>query len=179
MSEHQTTTGSGREAQVEALLEPILVELDLELHDLEIVSGGTVRVVVDRAAATGPGTGVTVGELARVNRDLLGALEVAGTLPNWALEVSSPGVERDLKRLRHWERLETGVRVRVVLFDAGDHGQVLEGAFVGVDGSTVRLELDGGESVAVPQEAIRRARTVFEVKKGEKRAPSRARRTRD
>jgi ribosome maturation factor RimP len=83
--------------RVRALIEPIVAGLDLELFDLE-QAGAVLRVTLDK-----PG-GVDVADLTETTRALSRAFDehdpIAG---QYTLEVSSPGLERQLRTARHWE----------------------------------------------------------------------------
>ncbi|MBI2346197.1 MAG: ribosome maturation factor RimP [Deltaproteobacteria bacterium] len=82
---------------IEALVAPIMTELGLELIDLAIRPGPgrwTLQLSVDY-----PQGGVTVDDCARLSRSIEGVLDVEGNIPAaYNLEVSSPGVDRVLKR---------------------------------------------------------------------------------
>ena len=83
---------------VSELLEPVVLSLGAELVDVEW-SGSTLRLVVDAA------DGVTTDQLAKVNRMASPILDQHDPVPSrYTLEVSSPGVERNLTRPGHYER---------------------------------------------------------------------------
>jgi len=84
--------------QVHDLLEPIVATLDVELVDVTF-TGGTLRVTVDR------NDGITTESLAEVNRLISPILDQHDPIPGrYTLEVSSPGLERPLRRLSHYQR---------------------------------------------------------------------------
>lgn len=145
-------------ARVREALAPILVDLGLDLYDLE-QRGGTVQITVD----TPPGSesGVTIDTLSLVHRLLDKQLDQEGDLlTHFGLEVSSPGVERSLRRPEHFRR-EVGKVVAVRLSDVESAERRIQGELVGADDSGVTLRLpDGDRTVAYTQ--IDRARTVFE-----------------
>jgi ribosome maturation factor RimP len=81
--------------------------LGYELVDAERSAGGLLRVTIDRVPGhsydTGPGDAIMVEDCERVTRQLQYALEVDGV--DYArLEVSSPGLDRPLKKPADWER---------------------------------------------------------------------------
>jgi len=81
--------------------------LGYELVDVERSAGGLLRVFIDRVAGksydAGPGDAVTVDDCERVTRHLQYALEVDGV--DYArLEVSSPGLDRPLRKPADWQR---------------------------------------------------------------------------
>jgi ribosome maturation factor RimP len=81
--------------------------LGYELVDVERSAGGLLRVFIDRVAGCsydgGPGDAVTVDDCERVTRHLQYALDVDG-IDYARLEVSSPGLDRPLRKPADWER---------------------------------------------------------------------------
>lgn len=152
-------------SRLEGLLAPILEELELELYDVEVKPSpveGLVRVTLDRANASGPGTGITIGELGEVTRQLDYLLDVEDFISfSYRLEVSSPGVERELTRPSHYER-HMNDEVRMVLREATSDGQnVLRGTLVGFDGISVTVACEDGVARETTLDAIKKARTVY------------------
>lgn len=78
-----------------------------ELVDAERSAAGLLRVTIDRVAGhayeTGDGVAVTVDDCERVTRQLQYALDVDG-IDYVRLEVSSPGLDRPLKKPADWQR---------------------------------------------------------------------------
>jgi ribosome maturation factor RimP len=92
--------------ELETLLESTLAGLGYQLIDLEVSgSGGLVRVFIDQDR------GVTVEDCAAVSNHLTRLLAVEG-VDYERLEVSSPGLDRPLKRTEDFARYR-GERVRV------------------------------------------------------------------
>jgi len=89
-------------AQVEEIVEPIAHRSGLEVADVELLGQGSrtvLRVVVESAGESAPG--VTVEELARVSEVLSRQLDLRDLIPHaYTLEVSSPGLDRPLKKDR-------------------------------------------------------------------------------
>jgi len=81
--------------------------LGYELVDVERSAGGLLRVFIDRMAGhsyeSGPGEAVTVDDCERVTRQLQYALEV-DAVDYARLEVSSPGLDRPLRKAADWQR---------------------------------------------------------------------------
>jgi ribosome maturation factor RimP len=97
-----------------------------------------LQVRVDRPDAV-PGRGITVEECAVVNRSLQPWLDQTQALgPRYVLEVSSPGIERPVRWLEHWERF-TGQDVNVRLPGQGR-----------VRGTIVRVLRETGQVVLRP-----------------------------
>ena len=106
-------TGIAQESVVERVrstLEPVLVRDGYELVEVEWVRGGgrfTLRVFVDKAG------GVNVDDCQLVSRTIEPILDVEDFIePAYNLEVSSPGVERPLRKPHDFERF-AGQRAHV------------------------------------------------------------------
>ncbi|MDH5758640.1 MAG: ribosome maturation factor RimP [Gemmatimonadota bacterium] len=127
-----------------------------------------LQLRIDRLDAE-PNAGVTIDECAAVSRGLEEWLDGYAGLPErYVLEVSSPGVDRPLGRLRDYERFsgrKVAVKGRGTL--AG-RARRLEGELLGPvldeeDGEfrAIRLRLPGGDEVEIPREEIAGANLVF------------------
>jgi len=85
------------------VVERTVVGLGYDLVEVERVSAGLVRVTIDRVAGDPRGEFVVVEDCERVTRQLQHVLEVEG-LPYERLEVSSPGLDRPLKKEADYRR---------------------------------------------------------------------------
>lgn len=98
------------EGAIEAIAAPVIEAHGLTLVDIDVRGGGrrtAVRFFIDR-----PG-GVRVGDCQRFSEEVGDLLDVANLVPgNYDLEVSSPGLDRELKKDREL-RWAVGRRVRV------------------------------------------------------------------
>ena len=143
--------------RVRTLVTPIVTDLGLELYDCEF-AGGTLRVVID----TPPGSpgGVDMEQLSLATRLVSRELDHSDPIPGrYTLEVSSPGLERSLKRPEHFQR-ELGKTVSVRLHAPLDGRRRLEGTLAAADGDRIVVRTEQGDvDVALGQ--IERARTVF------------------
>jgi len=135
-------------------LEATLAALGYELVDLEMSRGGLVRVFIDK-----PG-GITVEDCAAVSNHLTRVFAVE-EFGYERLEVSSPGLDRPLKRLEDFARFagrDASVRLKL----PRDGRRRLEGRVVGVEEGKVLIEVEGKRwSVAMTE--IDRARLVPDV----------------
>src|SRR5882672_8321315 len=91
----------------QAAIERTVTGLGYELVDVERSARGLLRVFIDRVPgrsyASGEAGFVTVDDCEQVTRQLQYALEVDGVVYE-RLEVSSPGLDRPLKRVADYER---------------------------------------------------------------------------
>lgn len=115
---------------VEELLRPVVDDLGYELVDVRLQTDRGRRVLcllVDR-----PG-GINLDECGRLSREIGPHLEVADLIPGaYVLEVSSPGVQRPLKRAEEFQRFR-GERVVVKTATAVDGRKTFRGINRGVD----------------------------------------------
>lgn len=104
------------------LLEPLVSAHGLELVEVEYLlqHQWTVRLMIDRANVTiipgfgvAPGEGVGIDECAEISREVSALLDVEDVIPHtYQLEVSSPGVQRPLRKLQDFIKF-CGCDVRV------------------------------------------------------------------
>jgi ribosome maturation factor RimP len=141
-----------------ARLEAPLADLGLDLFDVVRTGKGrgtVVQVMVDR-----PG-GVdleTVTEATRVVSPLLD--EWPGIDSVYTLEVSSPGLERPLRRPSHFAGAR-GMSVTIRCRDEAGVARRVRGLLVGSDEEGCTVEVDGAPQ-RIPFDSIEQARTVFE-----------------
>jgi ribosome maturation factor RimP len=144
---------------IAAAIEPVLTTLGLELFDLQFTGSGrarTVRVIVDRDG------GVDLDAISATAERISPVLDAHDELGSFALEVSSPGLERPLRRPDHFRRA-VGETVSVKVRGADGEVRRLRGELIGADehGITVGVA-DNGPGEHVDYSQIVQARTVFE-----------------
>ena len=135
---------------------PIIEELGLELVDVEFSGRGpdqSLCLYLDR-----PG-GITVDELQEASRAVEAALEVAEVVPgSFRLEVSSPGIDRPLKRLEDFSRY-IGEKVRLKAFaPLPDGSRQIRGVLVKAGERGVEIEADDGHRLVLAYDDIASAR---------------------
>ena len=150
---------SGRIPEVEQELDRRVTELGFELVDVEWAGSSKrpiIRVRID-VLDSPIDRRVSIDDCVHVSRAIEPWLDgVEGLAERYVLEVSSPGVERPLKRRRDWSRFrgsEVAVRGREVL--AG-RAKRLEGVIEGLDeaSGTVRLRFEDGAEVDIALDEI-------------------------
>lgn len=141
---------------LEGLVEPTLAGLGYELVDMQVSNRGRfLRIFLDK-----PG-GITVEDCAAVSRHLSRVLEVEG-IDYDRLEVSSPGLDRPLRKAADFARYAgQKVDVRMRLADASGRRRYV-GVLRGIDGATATVEVDGA-AVSLQLEGMDRARLVPEL----------------
>ncbi|HET7340177.1 MAG TPA: ribosome maturation factor RimP [Methylomirabilota bacterium] len=144
-----------RELRIEEVVQPVLRDHGLTLVDLEWRPHrprGVLRLYVDK-----PG-GVGIEDCQRASRELGDLLDAANLIEEgYDLEVSSPGLDRQLRKDREF-RWALGKRVQCWV--AG--GEEFRGRLVDVDAARLTLERDG-ERLDLPRERVTKAKLEAEV----------------
>lgn len=147
--------------RVRELTEPLVTHVGMELVDVEFLREGgrwVLRLTLDK-----PG-GVGLDDCQEISRQVEKLLDVEDVIePAYALEVSSPGIERPLKTRAHFERF-AGKDVEVKTFaPIGDPPRKnYKGRLLGMTPEdAVRIEIDGTE-YQVPLEKIAKAHLAID-----------------
>jgi ribosome maturation factor RimP len=141
---------------IEGILEPTLTGMGFELVDAQVSNRGRfLRIFMDK-----PGGGITLEDCAAVSRHLSRVLEVEG-IDYDRLEVSSPGLDRPLRKAADFARFAgQKIDVRMRLADATGRRRYV-GLLRGIEGTTATVEVDG-TPVALQLDGMDRARLVPE-----------------
>jgi len=142
--------------RLEKVVEPAVAGMGYELVDVQASNGGRfLRLFIDK-----PG-GVTVDDCAAISRHLTRVLAVEG-IDYERLEVSSPGLDRPLRKATDFARFaghKADIRMRTA--DAAGRRRFV-GMLRGADAGQVSLELEG-RVVALALEDVDRAKLVPEL----------------
>ena len=131
--------------------EPVALQLGLRLWDVRFEKEGGdwfLRYFIDK-----PG-GVNIDDCERFSRQVETSLDEADPIPQrYYLEVSSPGVERELKK--EWHFMENiGKRVNAKTIRALDGQRSFSGKLMQYEDGTIKLELVEGGEVSIAQEQL-------------------------
>ncbi len=122
------------------LLEPTVESLGYELSDLEVRIGGrhgALRVFIDKP------DGIGLADCEKVSRAISALLDVEDPLPGqYDLEVSSPGLDRKLTKVEHFQRFE-GETVKVQMRFPIEGRRRFRGTLVSADDENIVVEVDG------------------------------------
>ena len=144
------------------VVEPYLAAEKLELDDLELSGRGRGRVL----RVTIDGDGVDIDRLAELSRGLSRLLDDEPALQDaYRLEVSSPGLERSLRRPSHFHK-SIGREV-VVKAMTGEEKATYRGLLSDADDSSLTVDTDAGRVVVAYDEVVN-ARTVYRWEKAPK-----------
>ncbi len=142
-------------------LKPVINELGYSVWDIEYVKEGAdyfLRFTIDRKE------GVNIEDCEKVHRAIDPLLDELDPIEDaYHLEVSSPGIERDIKYDWHYEVL-IGEKVELRLFaplEAYPGQKVFVGILKSYSEGNIVLDIDGAE-YTVPHASVSKARTVFD-----------------
>ena len=150
---------SGLDAKLAAIVTPTIVDLGYELVRVTVIGrdNPTVQIMADRA----DGAAMAVEDCESISRAVSAVLDVEDPIQgNWTLEVSSPGIDRPLTRVKDWNRY-AGHQARLEMDMPVDGRRRFVGIILGADAEHARLRLDDGAEVTLPLEHMRRARLVL------------------
>lgn len=130
------------EERVENLLQDKIAELGYELYDVEYAKEGKnyfLRIFIDNEK------GIDLNDCEKVNDGIMDLLDEADYIKEqYFLEVSSPGIERVLRKDKHLDSA-MGETVEVRLFKPINKEKQLEGILTGYDKETITLMYENDE----------------------------------
>lgn len=142
---------------IQQLIESAIVDMGFELWGVQLISSGkhdTLRIFIDKE------DGVTVDDCADVSHLVSGILDVEDPIQNrYTLEISSPGLERNLFTLAHYEKY-VGHYIKLSLRVPFEGRRRFNGLLSAVENDEVVLQIDDEEYV-LPFEMIEKANVVF------------------
>lgn len=149
------------------LAEPYVRDAGFDLIEVQYgrePSGWVVRLFIDAPADAGAGSMPVVAKVGlddceRVSRDVSAALDVADLVPHaYQLEVSSPGLDRPLRRERDFARF-VGESARIRLIDGVEGRRNFLGTLRAAKDGRVEIACDG-RSYEIPIDDIQKANLV-------------------
>lgn len=151
---------------IRAIAERVAASRGLDVWDVQSrreAIGHVVRVFIDRPGPAGTAEeSVSIEDCEQVNREISTILDVEDPLPfSYTLEVSSPGLDRQLRGEGDYRRF-SGRLAKVVVSEAVDNQKAFEGRLRGVDAGAVMLEAPNGRMHRLPMRLITRARLEVE-----------------
>lgn len=145
--------------QLYALLEPVVTDMGFEL--VRISFGGANRPVLQIMAERADGT-MSIDDCTALSREISTIMDVEDPIAgNFSLEVSSPGMDRPLTRLKDFDRF-AGFEAKVVLKIAQDDRRRFRGVVLGTSSDDVMLRLeDEGGDVSFALDDIQSAKLII------------------
>jgi ribosome maturation factor RimP len=149
--------------KLQSLIEPVTTGQGYELVDVELKTepgvGLVLRVFIDKPGSTG---GVGLDDCAAVSRELSAVLDVEDAIPaRYSLEVSSPGLNRPLKKESDFARF-IGKKAKIrTSRPVGESRRNFSGTLVGVEAGKVKIDV-GDQVCEVPVDDVEKANLVYE-----------------
>lgn len=139
------------ESIVEELVSPIIESEQIELADIEFKKEGPhkyLRVYIDKPE------GISLDDCQKVSEYLSEKLdEIDPIEENYFLEVSSPGLDRPLKKQEDYHKF-TGREVEIKLYEPIDNKKLIEAELLGLEDSLVKVKFENGDILEIPLEKI-------------------------
>lgn len=147
------------EEKVRGIAKPIVDSLGYELIDVEYLAGGNrakLRLFIDKEG------GVTLDDCEKASRYVGYALDVEDPMStSYVLEVSSPGLDRPLKKPSDYERYK-GRLVKIKTKVPVNDQMLFIGRLSGIINEKVKIKLDGEKDLSISLDDISSARLEVE-----------------
>jgi ribosome maturation factor RimP len=150
---------------VSTIAKPILESMSLDLVDIEFGRVGpdaVLRLFIDKEE------GIMLDDCAAFSRELSMILDIEDVIAcNYTLEVSSPGLDRPLKKQSDYDRFVGRlIKVRTYqpfLDDSGNKRKTFLGKLEGLVDGIVKISLSEGQTASIPLEQVAKANLEFEL----------------
>lgn len=144
--EHNTTMSdliakAAIDRRLAEIVAPVIEDLGFELVRIRLMSGKntTLQIMAER-----PEGGIEVDDCAEISTAVSATLDVEDPiLDAYTLEVSSPGIDRPLTRLKDFETFE-GYEAKIETSEMIDGRKRFKGVLAGVEGDEVLINIEEG-----------------------------------
>lgn len=145
------------EEKVEKKLEPIINNLGYELFDVEYAKEGKnyfLRIFIDNE------TGINLDDCEKVNNAITDILDEEEYIKEqYFLEVSSPGIERVLRKDKHLQK-NIGKQINIKLFRKDENGnKEYIGYLKDFNDQTIKIEED--KKIDIERKSISQIKTIY------------------
>lgn len=123
------------------IISPVIEDMGFELVRVRLMGGKTniLQIMADR-----PEAGITVDELGEISTAVSATLDVEDPIvEQYVLEVSSPGIDRPLTRLKDFEMFE-GYEAKIETDELIEGRRRFKGELAGVEGDEVLINIEEG-----------------------------------
>ena len=145
------------EERVENLLEKTINDLGYTLYDVEYAKEAKnyfLRIFIDKA------DGIDLKDCEKVNNAITELLDEADYIKDmYFLEVSSPGIERVLRKDKHLKQY-IGEEIEVSLFKSINGNKQMQGILESFDSENIALKYNN-ETIEIPRKGISLIKTVY------------------
>ena len=145
------------EEKVRNLVKPVIEGMGFRLFDVEFKPerGWVLRIIADKEG------GITIKDCEDISKKISALLDVEDIIPfSYFLEVSSPGLDRELTKPEHYEFFK-GRLARLILRTPVNGMREIVGRIEGVSNGIVVIKTEKGETFHVPLSYIARGRLEF------------------
>lgn len=144
---------TAEDRQLLELLDPVAEAAGYEIVRVRLMGGEEARrlqIMGERPMqADGSGGDMNVEDCARLSRAISQVMDAADPITGeYLLEVSSPGVDRPLTRLKDFDTYE-GLEARIELDRMAEGRKRFKGVLAGVEGDNIGIDLEGEEHTAL------------------------------
>ena len=132
---------SAIEKKLLEIINPVISDMGFELVRLRLMSNKEITLQIMAARPTGY---INVDECAEISTAISAVLDVEDPfIDAYHLEVSSPGIDRPLTRLKDFEEFE-GYEAKIETVDLIDGRKRFRGTLAGINGSEILINLEEG-----------------------------------
>jgi ribosome maturation factor RimP len=146
--------------KVVEIIQPVIENMGMDLEDTELMKMGRkvlLKVFIDKEG------GVSLHDCEQVSREIEAQLDVEDPIPySYTLEVSSPGLDRPLKKPRDFKRF-CGKKARVITTTPIDKQTFFIGEIIAADENEIKLLLPKEKEVTLRYSDISRAKLEIDV----------------
>lgn len=145
------------EEKVENLIKEKIENLGYDLYDVEYAKEGPnyfLRIFIDKSE------GIDLSDCEKVNNEIVDKLDEADYIKEqYFLEISSPGIERILKKDKHLEQ-NIGAEVQIKLFKKDENGQKeYQGILKAFNENTITIQQE--QEINIERKNIAQIKTVY------------------
>ena len=147
------------EEKIEELVTKPITDLGYRVYDVMYVKEGKdnfLRIFIDNDK------GISIDDCEKVNDAITDMLDEADLIKDqYFLEISSPGVERNIRKDKHFEE-SIGKEVNIKLFKPLENKEKeITGILKDFDKETVKIETDKNEEITIPRNNISSIKWAF------------------
>lgn len=144
----------------ENLVLPIVEEEKFELVDIEYKKEGPnwyLRIYIDKP------NGITLDDCQKVSEQLSDKLDKEDPIKeNYFLEVSSPGLDRPLKKESDFTRFK-GEMVEVKLYETLNGSKTIEGELLGLENNNIKVNVDNVGLMEIPKDKVALTKLTIKI----------------
>ncbi len=148
------------EIKISEIVEPVIQDLGFNLYFVKLTSDTESTIL--QVMAEDPATGrLGVDDCAKISRAVSAVMDVEDPIKNaYRLEVSSPGIDRFLLKIEHFDKYK-GFEVKLETDTPAENGQrKFRGFLNGVMDNKILVKVDTGD-IEIPYSALTKAKLVM------------------